>query len=54
LIERQSRLEDHIGIKPASKLADLTKEGLHKVTHPEERWKAKKPKYGSKGLTRPK
>ena len=53
LIERQSRLEDHIGIKPASKLSDLSKEGLHRVTHPEDRYKAK-PSRGTKLTKKPK
>jgi hypothetical protein len=32
-------LENHLGIKCASKLKDLSKKGLYDVTHVEEKWK---------------
>ena len=38
-IRRQEMLENHLGIKCASKLKDLSKKGLYDVTHVEEKWK---------------
>ncbi len=38
MIERTARLEDHVGIKPATKLTDLSKKGLYDATHPQEKW----------------
>lgn len=38
MVKRLSLLESHVGIEPASKLANLSKEGIYDVTHPIERW----------------
>ena len=39
MVKRQSMLEDHVGIKPASKLKDLSRDAVYRVTHPEEVYK---------------